>query len=113
MDKTDKKHKIQIFIDNNCVVASDDLEYINNKLADYAIRIVPLKFEKMIEVAKQYYAILDQGQNANPEEKERIKMQLDELQEPYSDDPAYIALLQMERISKGYGKEKTKVKANG
>ncbi|MCI0640044.1 MAG: AAA family ATPase [Gemmataceae bacterium] len=58
------------------------------------------RFLEMMDVAKQYYGLLRQG-NANGADTERLRKKLDELSMPYSDDPAFQALLQMERAAAG------------
>jgi len=62
-----------------------------------------LRWQRMHEAATEYYRLLrsakDNGQNK--EELARLKRQLDELAEPFSDDPAYCALLAMERAAAG------------
>jgi hypothetical protein len=42
--------------------------------------------------------MLEFGNNSSGEELETLKMELDELIEPYSDDVAYHAFLKMKRI---------------
>lgn len=55
------------------------------------------RYKQMMEVAEQYFRILREEQASSPEEKEAIKQRLDELSIPFSDDPAYMALLKVER----------------
>ena len=60
-----------------------------------------------MEVAEEYYRVLEQAEGASPEEVERLKKQLDELVAPFSDDMAYHAFLKMEREAAGLGKNNT------
>ena len=62
------------------------------------------RYEEMYAVAKEYYLLLEQGVKANQEEKEALKVQLDQLSAPFSDNVAYHAFLEMERIAAGLGK---------
>ena len=62
------------------------------------------RYEEMYAVAKEYYLLLEQGAKANQEEKEALKVQLDQLSAPFSDNVAYHAFLEMERIAAGLGK---------
>ena len=65
------------------------------------------RYEEMYAVAKEYYLLLEQGVKANQEEKEALKVQLDQLSAPFSDNVAYHAFLEMERIAAGLGKSNT------
>jgi len=59
------------------------------------------RYTKMLEVAKNYYAIIENGKNiTNKSEAVEIKQRLDKMLEPYYDNPAYVAVLQMERLTK-------------
>lgn len=59
------------------------------------------RLQRMYDVAKQYYAILESSNNANDEEKEKIKEKLDILSSPFSSDVAYCAYLDFKRKMKG------------
>lgn len=54
-----------------------------------------LRYLQMIEVAEKYYKKLEV--NTNGAELEKIKQELDELMLPFSDDPAFVAQLKLER----------------
>ncbi len=60
-------------------------------------------YQRMYETAKQYYALLEQSKAASSEEKQKLKQQLDELSSPFSDNVAYHAFLEMERLATGLG----------
>jgi predicted ATP-binding protein involved in virulence len=56
------------------------------------------RFNKMEEVASEYFNCIAEGQTEEKSEKVRqLKARLDELQLQYSDDPAYVALMKAER----------------
>ncbi len=55
----------------------------------------------MIEAAKQYYGVLEGVKKASDAEVARLKAKLDELVEPFSDDPAFVAFLNMKRAAAG------------
>jgi predicted ATP-binding protein involved in virulence len=58
------------------------------------------RHQQMMETAERYYQMLENANNTSPEELEKLKTELDELIEPYSDDVAYHAFLKMERLAK-------------
>ena len=61
---------------------------------------IPQKSQRyldMLAAAEQYYTLL-RNASANPGELEALKNRLDELSTPYSDDPAYQALLKQQRL---------------
>ena len=62
------------------------------------------RHQQMYDVAKKYYLLLEQGKNADPTRKEQLKIELDTLSAPFSDEIAYHAFLEMERIAAGMGK---------
>lgn len=64
------------------------------------------RYQEMYEAAKQYYRVLKQASSAAPEELSALKQRLDELSMPFSDNPAYHAFLEMERIAAGLGPSK-------
>lgn len=60
------------------------------------------RFMEMMETAAAYYQLIAEGKNSkNNEETARLKEKLDELESFYSDDAAYVALLQIQRNSNG------------
>lgn len=61
------------------------------------------RFVKMMEAAKAYYGVLQQAKAADSEEVVALKRKLDELIAPFSDDVAYYAFLEMERMAAGLG----------
>ena len=89
--------------------------YTNRSLEDIVEEIMGIKvpqrsekYQKMYAAAREYYRILEQGKNASEEEKKLIKQQLDELSAPFSDNVAYYAFLEMERMTALKEKGKTK-----
>ncbi|WP_321429988.1 AAA family ATPase [uncultured Methanolobus sp.] len=64
--------------------------------------------QEMYSVAKQYYTVLQEAKDSNNSKKEELKSKLDELSAPFSDNQAYHAFLEMERIDAGLGSQKRK-----
>lgn len=62
------------------------------------------RYQQMHQAAKQYYTLLQDSKQASDEEKERLKTKLDELSAPFSDNIAYHAFLEMERMMAGLDK---------
>ncbi|WP_257266035.1 hypothetical protein [Endozoicomonas sp. ONNA2] len=67
--------------------------------------------QKMYEAAQKYYALLHKAGAASAEEKEALKAELDELSAPFSDNVAYYAFLEMERMAAGMGKSSRAVQS--
>ncbi|MGH1337192.1 MAG: AAA family ATPase [Aureispira sp.] len=60
------------------------------------------EFQKMMNLAEQYKLLVRQGKSSTTDEETAlVKQQLDELEEQYSSDTAFVATLRMERISEG------------
>lgn len=64
------------------------------------------RYQQMYEVAQEYYRILQEAKNVEDPQKEQLKQRLDELSAPYSDNVAYHAFLEMERMAAGLGQAK-------
>lgn len=56
------------------------------------------RYNLMVEKAEKYYRLVQSGME-NTEECKSVKKELDEIEEQFSDDPAYVALLRTERKS--------------
>lgn len=100
---------IQSLRDNELInLDNRDGEYVNRSIEDIAENIqgveLPQQSERwknMMQAAQEYYQVLEQAENVPEAEIERLKNRLDELSTPYSDDPAYQAFLNMERLARG------------
>lgn len=56
------------------------------------------RYQQMVEQAEKYYQLVKSGKE-DTEEAREVKKELDEIEEQFSDDPAYVALLRAERNS--------------
>jgi predicted ATP-binding protein involved in virulence len=63
------------------------------------------RWKRMMEVAEEYYRILQDAQNVDSNRVNELKIKLDELTLPFSDDPAYQAFLKLEREAAGLGNQ--------
>lgn len=61
------------------------------------------RYQQMYNTAQEYYRVLQEGNTVSEEEKTRLKQRLDELSAPFSDNVAYHAFLEMERLAAGLG----------
>ncbi|GAB4292824.1 MAG: AAA family ATPase [Oscillatoriaceae cyanobacterium] len=87
-------------------------EYHNKSIEDISENVMGVempqrseRWQKMMKAAEEYYRVLEDAKDANPEQVEQLKIKLDELTMPFSDDPAYQAFLKMERVAAGLGRE--------
>jgi len=58
-------------------------------------------YQEMIQAAEAYYRLLQKIPQAPKDEVEALRTRLDKLAQPFSDDPAYQAFLNMQRIAAG------------
>ncbi len=79
-------------------------EYIGGSIEDVAENIMGVELpqiskrkQEMIDVAQHYYEALE---NPNNQDIEELKLKLDEMMEPFADNPAYIAFLKMQRLTR-------------
>jgi len=64
------------------------------------------RFQDMFDAAKEYYRLLQQAKGANENTKLGLKEKLDTLSAPFSDNVAYHAFLEMERLAAGLGQSR-------
>lgn len=90
---------------------SPEGEYSNKSIEDIVEDIMGIevpqrsrRYQEMYSSAIEYYKVLQEAESASPEKKEELKRKLDELSAPFSDNPAYHAFLEMERMATGLGK---------
>jgi len=95
----------------NCAAPGPADEYSNRSIEDIVEEVMGVdvpqrseRYQQMYEAAKEYYRILEQGNNTNPDLQQVLKRKLDQLSAPFSDNVAYHAFLEMERIAAGFGK---------
>jgi len=61
------------------------------------------RYQLMFEAAKEYYQVLKEAKEGDAAKKDGLKRKLDELSAPFSDNVAYHAFLEMERMAAGLG----------
>ena len=88
-------------------------EYSNKSIEDILEDIMGIKvpqrsrpYQDMHSAAIEYYQLLQDAKDSDPQKKEELKRKLDELSAPFSDNQAYHAFLEMERMAAGLGKSK-------
>lgn len=90
----------------------DTGEYAGQSIEDISEQVMGIespqrsqKHLKMVDAAEKYYRLIEQGKTAEDSEVAEIKQQLDELIAPYSDNPAYVAMLRTKRIAAGLDRD--------
>ena len=85
--------------------------FSNRSIEDIAEGVmgVPLpqrgqRYQDMYDAAQAYYQVLQQAAGADDATRQELKARLDELSAPFSDNVAYHAFLEMERLAAGLGK---------
>lgn len=87
-------------------------EYYNQSIEDISEDIMGVelpqrskRWQDMMEAAEEYYRVLEEAENVNPEKLEELKIKLDELTMPFSENPAYQAFLKIKREAAGLGEK--------
>lgn len=62
------------------------------------------RYQRMYDAAQAYYTLLAQVPQADETARQTLKARLDELSAPFSDNVAYHAFLEMERLAAGLGR---------
>ena len=85
---------------------ADFAEYSDRSIEDITENVMgvptPQKSQRyldMIDAAEKYFRLLQEGVNTDEAQLAKLKSKLDELSEPFSDDPAFQALLRVERTA--------------
>jgi len=63
------------------------------------------RFQAMVAAARDYQRALEEGKQTTSEQREALKRALDERMEPFMDNPAYVAFLQLKRAASGLDEE--------
>lgn len=86
--------------------ATGESEFADNSIEDIAEFVMGIKmpqkskrYQEMMSVAEEYFRLLRQGEPETEAERANLKRKLDELSAPFSEDPAFMALLKLERES--------------
>ena len=59
------------------------------------------RYQDMMEAAEKYYRILENaGAETDQQVSQQLRDRLDELEEPFADNPAYVAFLRLQRAAK-------------
>lgn len=90
-----------------------DAEYVNKSIEDIVEDVMDVhlpqrgkRFNDMYETAKEYYRLLEKSTSVDSMNLEILKERLDELIAPFSDNVAYHAFLESERIARGLGRSR-------
>lgn len=84
----------------------DFAEYSDRSIEDISENVMGVptpqksrRYLDMMDTAERYYRLLHAGDKSDEAQVQELKRQLDELSEPFSDDPAFQALLRLERAA--------------
>ena len=58
------------------------------------------RYQEMMQAAEKYYRVLENAAQENDSEVQDLREQLDRLEEPFADNPAYVAFLRLQRAAK-------------
>lgn len=70
-----------------------------NKMYDECSELTIEIMQAVLDEAVEYYALLDEGNGADPERKAELHDRLTELSAPWSENVAYHAFLEMRRLA--------------
>ena len=62
-----------------------------------------MRFRDMVAAAEEYYDVIEQApEERDSEDARALREQLDQLEEPFADNPAYVAFLRLQRTANGF-----------
>ncbi|MCK4928869.1 MAG: AAA family ATPase [Methanosarcinales archaeon] len=113
IDLNEINDEFTINSNQNIAEPSPKGEYSNKSIEDIIEDIMGIempqlsrRYQDMHSAAIEYYQVLQEAKNSDSQKKEDLKRKLDELSVPFSDNQAYHAFLEMERMAAGLGKSK-------
>ncbi len=81
-------------------------DYANRGLEEVATTVMGIeepnvvpRYAAMLDAAREYYLLLESAQPGNEQQLAALKARLDGLVEPFPDDPAYRAFLEVQRVA--------------
>ncbi|SFW20206.1 Predicted ATP-binding protein involved in virulence [Pseudomonas sp. NFACC09-4] len=84
----------------------DPGEYSNRGLEEVATKVMGIedpnivpRYTQMLEAAREYYHLLETAQPGDQQQLDELKARLEELVEPFPDEPAYRAFLEVQRVA--------------
>lgn len=84
----------------------DPGEYSNRGLEEVATKVMGIedpnivpRYTQMLEAAREYYHLLETAQPGDQPQLDELKARLEELVEPFPDEPAYRAFLEVQRVA--------------
>ncbi len=87
-------------------VLQDPGEYANRGLEEVATKVMGIeepnivpRYTQMLDAAREYYQLLETAQPEDQAQLAELKNRLDQLIEPFSDEPAYRAFLEVQRVA--------------
>ncbi|MGP8337116.1 MAG: AAA family ATPase, partial [Methanosarcinaceae archaeon] len=91
-------------------------EYSNKSIEDIIEDVMGVevpqrshRYQEMYSTAIEYYQVLQEAKDSDTMQKEELKKKLDELSAPFSDNQAYHAFLEMERVAADLDKSKKEI----
>jgi len=102
-----------IDLNHNIAAPSPKGEYSSKSIEDIVEGVMGVevpqrsqRYQEMYSAAIEYYQVLQEAKDSDPAKKDKLKQKLDELSAPFSDNQAYQAFLEMERMAAGMGKSR-------
>jgi predicted ATP-binding protein involved in virulence len=93
-----------IVLDENVEIGNDPIKRSVEEITAMEMGLEGLersqKFQEMLETASRYFELIAEGKNSKNDKKvAELRQELNELESRYSEDAAFVALLQAERKS--------------
>ncbi|AFO46528.1 MULTISPECIES: AAA family ATPase [Pseudomonas putida group] len=84
----------------------DPGEYSNRGLEEVATKVMGIedpnivpRYTQMLDAAREYYHLLETAEPGDLQQLDELKARLEELVEPFPDEPAYRAFLEVQRVA--------------
>ena len=86
--------------DSPCGFSELSIEDVAEEIMGVGIPQRSRRYQDMMRAAEEYYKAIEDSNGRNRKDIDALRERLDELEEPFADNPAFVAFLRMERAAK-------------
>ena len=86
--------------DSPCALSELSIEDVAEDIMGIGIPQRSRRYRKMMHAAEEYYKAIENTNGGSGHDIDALRKRLDELEEPFADNPAFVAFLRLKRAAK-------------
>ena len=86
--------------DSPCGLSQQSIEDVAEDIMGVRVPQRSRRYQEMMRAADEYYRAIENTNGGSSQDIDALREKLDELEEPFADNPAFVAFLRMERAAK-------------